>query len=530
MGINFPSRPPTGQKFPDPALPNLPVWQWNGTAWVQISGGGGGGGSASSITFAPGGNISATDVQAAILELDTEKAPLASPALSGNPTAPTPTAGDNDTSIATTAFVTSAVAGVTVVPPATVAPIMDSVAAVGTTTKYAREDHVHPSDTSRAALTQVVRYDTAQTLTSETPPYGTTVTQRAQARSNIYAAPLDSLSFSGMQINGSGDVSQERGNVNFTAAAGTYYHIQDGWKFYYVSAPLSIVFYPQYQISGNMPPGLPNCVLISPVTGKASLAATDQIVIDHMIEGYRVARLAWGTTNAQPLSIGFWVWSAIPGTMAVSVINGTAFNRSYISNVVINAATTWEFKILTIPGDTVGTWTKDNTLGLFIRFCFGVGSSSTIQGPAGSWQGTAYSGSAATTNFMATTGNSCGITGLIVLPGIELPSQARSALIMRPYGQELMTCKRYYEKNPDYVTAARWSGYAVSGVTFYATVYFGTVKRATPTVTLVSSGGSNFANVSGGATSSTDGFYEARAANGTGAGTFSSDWVADARL
>ena len=36
-------------------------------------------------------------------------APLASPAFTGNPTAPTPTAGDNDTSIATTAFVTTAV-------------------------------------------------------------------------------------------------------------------------------------------------------------------------------------------------------------------------------------------------------------------------------------------------------------------------------------------------------------------------------------------------------------------------------------
>jgi len=35
-------------------------------------------------------------------------APLASPVLTGNPTAPTPTAGDNDTSIATTAFVATA--------------------------------------------------------------------------------------------------------------------------------------------------------------------------------------------------------------------------------------------------------------------------------------------------------------------------------------------------------------------------------------------------------------------------------------
>lgn len=36
-------------------------------------------------------------------------APLDSPALTGNPTAPTPSPGDNDTSIATTAFVTSAI-------------------------------------------------------------------------------------------------------------------------------------------------------------------------------------------------------------------------------------------------------------------------------------------------------------------------------------------------------------------------------------------------------------------------------------
>jgi hypothetical protein len=38
------------------------------------------------------------------------KAPLADPAFTGNPTAPTPTAGDSDTSIATTAFVATALA------------------------------------------------------------------------------------------------------------------------------------------------------------------------------------------------------------------------------------------------------------------------------------------------------------------------------------------------------------------------------------------------------------------------------------
>lgn len=41
------------------------------------------------------------------------------------------------------------------VDPATAAPLMDGTAAVGTSTKYAREDHVHPTDTSRAAASHV---------------------------------------------------------------------------------------------------------------------------------------------------------------------------------------------------------------------------------------------------------------------------------------------------------------------------------------------------------------------------------------
>lgn len=40
---------------------------------------------------------------------DADLAPVASPAFTGNPTAPTPTAGDNDTSLATTAFVQDAI-------------------------------------------------------------------------------------------------------------------------------------------------------------------------------------------------------------------------------------------------------------------------------------------------------------------------------------------------------------------------------------------------------------------------------------
>ena len=107
---------------------------------------GGGGGAASGITFTPVGNVSATDVQAAIAEVDSEKAPLASPVLTGDPQAPTPATADNDTSIATTAFVKAQgyAASASVPAPATAIPLTGAVGAVGTSVKYAREDHVHP--------------------------------------------------------------------------------------------------------------------------------------------------------------------------------------------------------------------------------------------------------------------------------------------------------------------------------------------------------------------------------------------------
>lgn len=70
------------------------------------------------------------------------KAPLASPVFTGNPTAPTPAVDDNDTSLATTAYVQGQ--------KGTANPIVDGTAAPGTSTKWTPIDHVHPTDTSRA--------------------------------------------------------------------------------------------------------------------------------------------------------------------------------------------------------------------------------------------------------------------------------------------------------------------------------------------------------------------------------------------
>lgn len=76
------------------------------------------------------------------------KAPTASPALTGVPTTSTAAVGTNTTQIASTAFVQAEIADDL----ATVAPLIDGVAAVGTSVKMARQDHVHPTDSTRAPV------------------------------------------------------------------------------------------------------------------------------------------------------------------------------------------------------------------------------------------------------------------------------------------------------------------------------------------------------------------------------------------
>lgn len=71
-------------------------------------------------------------------------APLASPTLTGTPAAPTAAADTNTTQLATTAFVIGQAGSAT--------PIIDGTATVGTSLRYARQDHVHPTDTTRASL------------------------------------------------------------------------------------------------------------------------------------------------------------------------------------------------------------------------------------------------------------------------------------------------------------------------------------------------------------------------------------------
>jgi len=248
-------------------------------------------------------------------------------------------------------------------------------------------------------------------------------------------APFDAMSYSGMQINGGMEVSQEKG---FSSSATSGMHACDGWRIYTngtVSAP-----------TGSFPtaafPGFSNCLAAVVFIAQPSMGAGEYCILMQNIEGYRVSRLAWGTANAKPITLSFWSQHTRPGVYTGTIRNGVP-NRSYGFTYTHAAADTPQYNTITIPGDQTGTWTVTSGVGMGVIFAVACGSSLTLPA-AGVWTAGSYFAAPGQINGVAATSDRFRITGVTVLPGTQAPTAAQSPLIMRPYDQELATCKRYW--------------------------------------------------------------------------------------
>lgn len=109
--------------------------------------------------------------------------------------------------------------------PTTTVPAMDGTAAVGSENKYARGDHVHPTDTSRAPLASPTFTGTPQAPTASTSTNNTQVATTAFVKAAIDAAQVGAAMFQGTVNTGtdiSGLANYKRGYYWVVATAGTY--------------------------------------------------------------------------------------------------------------------------------------------------------------------------------------------------------------------------------------------------------------------------------------------------------------------
>ena len=189
------------------------------------------------------------------------------------------------------------------------------------------------------------------------------------------------------------------------------------------------------QQSSVAPAGFTNSLLVTS-SSAYSVVSTDVFTLYQAIEGFNTADFGFGTANAQPVTISFWVRSSLTGTFGAVLMNAGQ-NRCYPFTYTINSANTWEQKSVTIAGDTTGTWATNNTAGMTLRFGLGVGS--TYNGTAGSWTGSTIYGVTGATSVVGTSGATFYITGVQLEQNTSATPFER-----RLYNQELANCQRYY--------------------------------------------------------------------------------------
>jgi hypothetical protein len=335
--------------------------------------------------------------------------------------------------------------------PSTSLPLIDGIATVGTSTNFAREDHIHPSDVAARA----VRFDAVQALTS---------TQKAQARANIDVVKKNYI------INGAMWISQENGG---TASAAVGFYPVDSFTISYANAGACSVA----QVASATPAGSPNRLRYTATAADASVGATDYACIMTNLEGTRVADLRLGSASAKNLVLQFGV-KAPAGAYCVCLRNGAA-NRSYIGEYTIAAgeANTDVVKSITLTGDTQGTWTTDATTGLTLLWMLMTGA--TYQTPAGAWVAGQFFATANQFNFMGTAGNVFELFDVGLYEGSLAP-----AFQVPDYASEMAICQRYFCSS-----VISTNQYCLNYVSM--NLAFPSPMRVAPTITVINNAANN---------------------------------------
>ena len=296
---------------------------------------------------------------------------------------------------------------------------------------------------------------------------------KARELANLGNAYSDgALSNRNMVINGKMSISQRYGTAS-TSVHGSSVFAVDRFNCF---GPTSGSTSTAQQVTDS-PFGFSNSLKYTCGTGLA-VTGGDYAQILHIIEGNNIAHLGWGSADAANVTVSFWVKSSLTGTFSFGVQNSNG-SRSYVAQYSIVTANTWEYKTITISGDTSGVWASDNTAGMRLTWDmgFGYGATSTVD----AWQAGDVHYVSGNVKVNENSGATFYLTGVQCEIGdTATPFEHRS------YGDELARCQRYYQRigNNDGSNTHLMVG-GVEGASIHVVSRaLATVMRANPSATL----------------------------------------------
>ena len=188
--------------------------------------------------------------------------------------------------------------------------------------------------------------------------------------------------------------------------------------------------------------GFQNSVKLDCTTANGSLASGAYFIYQTRIEGQNLQSLAFGTSEAKPLVLSFYVKSNKTGTYHIGLYN-TDNARMNGRTYTIDSANTWELKTISFDADTSQGFTNDNNSSLLIEWWLAGGTDYTSGSTPTAWtsaDNTIRAGGLAV-NLADSTDNEWLMTGV----QLEVGSQA-SDFQHEDIGTTFLKCNRYFQK------------------------------------------------------------------------------------
>lgn len=268
------------------------------------------------------------------------------------------------------------------------------------------------------------------------------------------------------------DFSVAQRSTSKTGVASNGYHTVDRWN--YNDDTTGVLTMSQ---DTNAPDGFAYSFKSLVTTADTSIGATEQTRIEQRIESSSVQQLKYGTSDAQQVTVSFWVKTNKTGNWSVGLyMEGSGANISQAYTV--NSADTWEYKQVTFAGNVTNSMSGNMRL----WFTFAAGSDRT-SGTSNTWStDTGHRAVGQSVNLFDATSNYWQITGV----QLEVsPSGEPTPFEHRSYGEELNSCLRfYYKRVSDQAsgTLRHDIGILDSATAAIFTIHYPVVMRAVPSL------------------------------------------------
>ena len=263
--------------------------------------------------------------------------------------------------------------------------------------------------------------------------------------------------------------------------------------------------------STSVPDGFNYSLQVDCTVIDSSIGASQKCQIQYTAEAQDCQLIKFGTSDAETLTLAFWVKSNQTGQHSVALQKRDNTQYCQPKTYTVSVADTWEKKVLVFSALTTAGANIDVNNGSGLAIFWSLDAGTNLQGTADVWDESSESALAVSgdVSFMSSTSNNFYLTGVQLEVG-TYTSSTIPPFQHESYGDNLLRCQRYYQLVQNFGGGTTTTSVAYINATFWRTMRTTPTAATTGALVVNDSTGTDYTQSSGQVTShgsNTDGFW-----------------------